>query len=245
VVCVAALVLTAGILVGLTRGDAGPPVGQLRIERTTWSAVTLDWQAPAGATAATYRISRDGAQIATADTTSYTDRSVAPGTRYRYEVVAVGDGSTSAAATVTVRTPVPPVSLAVLGGPYRVALSVTSAQGWESITAGDRDTATWSFTGTGSRLHGAAIGGAWTMTLRREGASASGTARETLSSCNFTPVTDTITVRVRVLAGRVIGGEWIATRFAGTFRDVSPAASSGLYTCSGSSYTARIDGVRR
>lgn len=239
-----AVVLVGAVLgvVLLTRGD-GPPVRQLRVTEATAAAVTLGWTAPEGSTPDRYLVVRDGSEIGQTKTLGYTDRSVAPGTRYVYEVSALVDGAEGESARVRVRTALPPVSEALLRGEYRVRFVVAAAAGWESIRAGDTDTETWRITNGGSRLHGASLGGTWTMTLQREGAVATGSDTAQLSACQFVPVTDTVTVRMRVTAGRVIGGDWVATRFTGSFRDVAPAASVGLWSCPGSSLTAEITGT--
>ena len=80
-------------------------------------SVTLSWTAPEGASVAGYRIWRgpgaDGLTALVDDTastaTTYTDRSVAAGTAYRYAVAAInGDGDVGAQAGDDVTTPAAP-----------------------------------------------------------------------------------------------------------------------------------------
>jgi fibronectin type III domain protein len=245
-----ALVLAGAIVFVVSRSDLGTQVPQVRLLKATVAPgrVSLSWQAPAGATIDHYLVARNGEEIATVASRylGHVDANVAPGTRYRYEVTAVtADGDTSAPAAVTIRTPMPDVATAAPSGSYRVRMTVTAAQGWESIGPGDRRTLTWRFTANGERLAGASLGGTWHLALTRTSLPwFRGTTRAQLSACSFTPVTDTITVRLRPTAGRMIGGRWVASRFTGTYRDVSPSATAGLSTCPGSSYSARLEGVR-
>jgi hypothetical protein len=139
----------------------------------------------------------------------------------------------------------PPVSEAVLAGSYQVRLVTTAADGWESIEVGDHDTVTWSFSPNGDRLNGQMMGGDWVIVLDRTGASAHGSTKAQLSECQFTPVTDSLRVRMRVEAGHFVGDRWVARRFVGTFHMYSPPATSGLWSCQGSSLTARLVGTQR
>ncbi|MGZ5128239.1 MAG: hypothetical protein ACXWGA_10440 [Actinomycetota bacterium] len=142
-------------------------------------------------------------------------------------------------------TAAPPVSEAVLAGSYQVELVTTAAKGWESHEVGDRATETWSFSPDGTRLNGHVMGGSWVIELDRAGASAHGSAKAQLSECQFTPVTDSLRVRMKVEAGHNVGDRWVARRFVGTFHMYSPPATSGLWSCQGSSLTARLVGTQR
>jgi hypothetical protein len=242
-----ALVAAVTVFLGPFGSDAGPPVRQLHAARVTADSVTLGWQAPAEVVPDGYRIERNGREIdeIAGSLLTFTDDGVRLGTRYSYAVIPLIGGDDGGEATIGVRTDVPPVSAALLAGDYRVRLRIVSAQGWESLASGKRTTESWSFAREGERLSGASSGGVWTMVLRRSGDTASGTSKESLSSCSMTPVTDTITLRLRVTAGKAIDGQWFATRFSGTFRDVAPSTTSGIWVCPGSSYTAQVQGIRR
>lgn len=142
-------------------------------------------------------------------------------------------------------TDAPPVSEAVLAGSYQITLVTTAAKGWESLEVGDRATETWSFSPNGIRLNGHMMGGSWVIVLDRTGASAHGSTKAQLSECQFTPVTDSLRVRMKVGAGHYVGDRWVARRFVGTFHMYSPPATSGLWSCQGSSLTARLVGTQR
>ena len=144
-----------------------------------------------------------------------------------------------------VATVAPPVSEAVLAGSYDVKLVTTSAKGWESLETGDRATDTWSFSPNGTRLNGEMMGGSWVIVLERTAANAHGSAKAQLSECQFTPVTDSLRVRMQVEAGHFVGDRWVARRFEGTFHMYSPPATSGLWSCPGSALTARLVGTQR
>jgi hypothetical protein len=250
---VALAVVAAGVIfvVATSSEPSTPPVSAVRqleadVQR---GQVSLSWLAPTGEEPVSgYAVVRDGDELMTLDdsVTAFDDITVRLGFRYRYEVVAIQEGRRSEPVAIVVRMPNPPVGTAIIAGAYQVRFTVTAAQGWESIDPGDRSRQTWTFTSNGRRLVGSSLGGTWRMSLASEREPwLSGTDTAQLSSCSFTPVTDTITVRVRPTAGRMIGGRWMATRVAGTYRDVSPSATAGLYVCGGSSYTAKVEGVLR
>jgi hypothetical protein len=144
-----------------------------------------------------------------------------------------------------VRSAAPPVSEAVLAGRYEVRLVATAAKGWESLEVGDRATVDWSFSPNGTRLNGRMMGGDWVIVLDRTGANAHGSTKAQLSECQFTPVTDSLRVRMRIEAGHYVGDRWVARRFVGSFHMYSPPATSGLWSCQGSSLTARLVGTQR
>ena len=138
-----------------------------------------------------------------------------------------------------------PVSEAVLAGSYEVKLVATAAKGWESLHVGDDTTETWSFSPNGTRLNGHAMGGSWVIVLDRVGPNAHGSTKAQLSECQFTPVTDSLRVRMKVVAGHYAGDRWVAQRFVGTFHMYSPPATSGLWSCQSSTLTARLVGIQR
>ena len=71
-----------------TRSGAtpAPPTG-LTVSSTTTSSATLTWSASKGAPQ--YTIYRNGTEVGSSDSTSYTDDGLSPGTTYTYAVTAV------------------------------------------------------------------------------------------------------------------------------------------------------------
>jgi hypothetical protein len=238
------LVAVGATVVVLNRGGS-PPLG-LRATDVTRHAVTLTWRPPAEGVPDGYRIERDGMDIGTVaeGATRFRDTGLEPGITYEYAVVALVEGEPSDPATVSVRTDVPPANAATLAGTYRVRLSITAAEGWESLGIGDGRRATWVASRGGTHVRGTSWGGSWTMTLAPDDGWMTGTTTASLSECSFVPVTDTLTLRVHATAGRMIDGAWRATRFSGTLTEVAPATSVGLTSCDGSSFTARVEATR-
>lgn len=74
------------------------PTG-LAVSATTSSSISLSWNASSGATS--YQIYRNGANVGTSTSTSYTDSGLNASTTYTYDVVAVNSvGSSAASSTV-------------------------------------------------------------------------------------------------------------------------------------------------
>lgn len=70
--------------------------------KSTQDAVTLSWNASAGATG--YKVYRDGVLLGTVNGTSYIDSGLMPGTEYTYGVLAYDDSEESEQSVITVRT---------------------------------------------------------------------------------------------------------------------------------------------
>ncbi|HET7902091.1 MAG TPA: family 16 glycosylhydrolase [Candidatus Nanopelagicales bacterium] len=92
--------------------------------------VALSWTATAYA--ASYKVFRNGTQIATPTATSFTDSGLSNGTAYSYTVVATdmtGDSAATAAVSATPKPPLPasPTGLVATAGNAEVALSWTAS----------------------------------------------------------------------------------------------------------------------
>ncbi len=107
------------------------------------ATVGLTWTAPMGATS--YRLYRDGVQIATPSTPSYSDAGVSNGSTYSYYVVAVRQNSpgSPASATVSAKPVAPPLStpggLSATPGNAKITLTwgaVTGATSYEVYRGG-------------------------------------------------------------------------------------------------------------
>lgn len=105
-------VSSSGVTVKVTEGVAPGGVGTLNATASTTPKVDLSWSAATDNVAvASYRVTRDGATVATvnAPATTWSDTSVALGTSYTYRVAAVDtSGNAGAASSATVTTPADP-----------------------------------------------------------------------------------------------------------------------------------------
>ena len=119
--------------------------------------VVLGWTASANAQS--YKIFRNGTQIGTSATTSYTDLTAANGTTYTYTVAAVNGSATSTQSSGVSATPVAPplptpTGLSATAGDTQISLSwsaVTGATSYDVYRNGTKLTtvATTSYTNTG------------------------------------------------------------------------------------------------
>jgi len=63
---------------------------EMRLERISYHKVTFSWQIPdTSSQVAYYKIFRNGTELATTTSLTYTDAQVQPGTKYYYKVLAV------------------------------------------------------------------------------------------------------------------------------------------------------------
>lgn len=102
---------TSGAVTGTTTGTPTklPAPTGLAVTGATSTSVSLSWNAVSGA--ASYAVFRNGTQVKSTTTTSYTDTGLASGTSYSYTVAAVDGsgtvGTQSAAVTGTPSAPLP------------------------------------------------------------------------------------------------------------------------------------------
>jgi len=195
---------------------------------STWS-VTLTWNAPAPPFVVDhYELTRDGATIAaTVKDATFDDATIAPGTRYRYTVVAVdAAGKRTPESIASIRTRTPKVADARLSGRFLTSMQVTSS----TVGASGTVTVFWVFSPTCSQ-------GACRARLTVEGhgrlgilSRAGGTYTGTLSapflirSCQGAHIPETLVVSIRIRRARVVGRAWRATSFSGTFAETAGAA---------------------
>ena len=215
----------------------------------TATSVDIRWR-PGGSRSQVdiFVVLRDGAEIDTVpgQTLQFGDTGLLPDTPYAYQVVAVEAGVRSQpSAPIQVRTDRASLGSALLDGLWSVRMRITSAFNFQTISEGKRDSADWMFKprGDGVRVLGSPFQiGSFNMMLRGKGTSLSGTSQERISQCLTTQVTDTLTLRIRITKGAVRDGAWRAVRWTGTLQDASPPASSGLFSCGASGYTAALVG---
>jgi hypothetical protein len=195
---------------------------------STWS-VTLTWDAPAGPFVVDhYEVTRDGATIAAAvKTSTFDDAKVAPGTRYRYTVVAVdAAGRRTPESIASIRTRTPKAADARLSGRFLTSMQVTSS----NVGASGSATVFWVFSPTCSqgacRARLTVEGHGLLGILSRSGGSYTGTlsAPFLIRSCQGVHIAETLVVSIRIQHAKAVGRAWRATRFSGTFAETASAA---------------------
>lgn len=244
--------IAATVVVIAALGNNGPkpatPTG-LHVVSKTATSVTIGWSRPSGPEPTLYRIYRDNSRVSseTGDQLRFQDTGLTPLTAYRYQVAAYNDGAESdRSAAINVRTPAATLASARLVGDYSVRLKINSESGYTSIEPGDVINTNWSFHRNAS---GATIlngeswsGGDWRMRMTRNGLVYTGHTNAGISQCSYTTVNTSIDVSLRVVKAGVIDEVWTVTRFTGQLSQNAGAASAGLYTCPGASFTATLAG---
>jgi len=224
------------------------PAG-LTTSSATASSVAFSWSGPAtGPAPDSYLIIEDGQAVGSVPgtTTTYQAAGLAPATSYQFQVQAVRGGTRSPRSSVlTASTTVPPVSDAVLTGPFTAYSKVVR---WSPLDttykAGDTFTDNWQFVPNCSSgpcsvtLNGAVNHHSFTTTLYRSGADYAGTVTLTdFEYCNYAnvgtayPIADRMEFRIAVSQGGVSDGKWTATAFAGTMVMHSPYTLAGNIHC--------------
>lgn len=212
----------------------GPPVAQptrLTAGPATDTSVAISWSAPSeGPRPTRYLILRDGSVTGSVPgtTTSYRATGLTPGTSYSYQVLAVRGGRRSPrSSAITVRTPAPPLSAAILAGTDTVHYKDVTWYGLKTNPSLGTDT--WSFTPNCAagrcsvNLTGTVEGDPFTATLQRSGAvyRGKGTVQNYLE-CGSVPNETYLTIRVMVRAGIWTGRQWRARSWDGRLVLYSP-----------------------
>ena len=230
-------------------------------ERATHTTVDLHWSpSPLGPAPDHYVISNGTTVVATlpGTTTSYTDTGLAPGTPFQYTAVAQWGGYFSgpspAANGATVAAP--------LSSSVPVHVDTTSSPGaaWGPVVAGYHWTDTWDampsctsgdctmkVTIAASPPSDAYQYTPFPMTLNPSGTGYSGTAEAQVTGCKLTqsviPVTDTITLTLTPVKGRVDNGAWGA--WTGTMVMSAPYLAEGNEYCPSGSWTFAVTSALR
>jgi hypothetical protein len=230
-------------------GTNPAPSGLALVGRTA-SSVQLAWSPPPGGPPVErYVVLRGGAEAGSVpgSTLTYRDGGLAPATSFTYQIVAEAGGMRSVPSnTVVARTLTPSLTTARLAGEFKITFRIVSERGFDEIAKGRRYTETWTFTRLSAsrvRVRAETPGGDVRMTLKRSGTSYAGTGKARLWQCFFSPVASTLATQLRITAGGAVGGQWRATRIAGTFRDSAPARTSGIFACPAGSYAASVAGT--
>jgi Fibronectin type III domain len=219
-----------------------PPTG-LSANADSFS-VTLTWTQPSGGSPIqTYDIYRNDTLVDEVDagTTTYTDQSVSPGRRYRYELRAAANELQTSFVSVSVKTPKPPLTQARLAGDFNVRFKFASQSGFSKTTG---FTAGWSFK---PKCSDGPCDVKWSdlgektlrATLDRKGAKYSGQDDGLFfATCGSHRVTSHLVITFTVTKAKGMDGEWRATAIKGTV-DHSAASQLG---CVSSSATLSITG---
>lgn len=187
-------------------------------------SVSLSWAPPlAGGQVRTYVVLREGEEVGRLGpaTTGFTDPDVDIGTRYAYEVFAIGDegrGRSSVAAPV--RTPLPPVEHARFAGFYGIELMfrqidlLTRFEGVQDPAVGDRAFQEWDIVPVCTASEGACNVSLFGWELVRDGREYTGTLPSN-ATCGNERVGSTQTVTLRATKARVVGRVLTVSAFTG------------------------------
>jgi hypothetical protein len=193
--------------------------------------VVLTWSAPVAQSVQGYRISRGHLAIATVPSgeTTYTDTNVKPGRTYTYGIVTRGTGILeSDQVTTEVDVPVPPLSSARLEGNFNAKLRSTSQSGF-SGDVGDLAEG-WNFK---PKCNEGACDVTWkdlhykelkTVLARKSAGYKGSDSGKFFGQCSGVVGVSSVTLDLHVVKGRVIGGEWRATKLEGTLVESHPSS---------------------
>jgi hypothetical protein len=225
-------------------------------ERATHTTVDLHWSpSPLGPAPDHFVISNGTTVVATlpGTTTSYTDQGLAPGTPFQYTAVAQWGGYFSgpspAANGATIAAPLSssvPVHVDTTGSPGAAWGPVVAGYHWNdtwnampTCTSGD---CTMKVTIAASPPSDAYQYTPFPMTLNPSGTGYSGTAEAQVTGCKLTqsviPVTDTITLTLSPVKGKVDNRAWAA--WTGTMVMSAPYLSEGNEYCPAGSWTFAV-----
>jgi eukaryotic-like serine/threonine-protein kinase len=271
-ISIAAAVAVVGVVVGVAA--AAPWSGPAPVLRpsglvagsATASSVAFRWSGPATGPAPTrYQIFQNGQLIGSVPgtTTFYNDARLAPASSYRLQVAASRGGTRSPrSAVLKLTTATPPISAAVLNGPWTANYTVTSVVPTEPvIKVGEKWAGYWSFAPTCAigpcdvSLSGNFGAGSFTATLTRTGAVYAGTTTmNNFERCLHAGDTrDTLHIRIQVLraapqtsvqaTGSNVGAEsqvWEATSWSGTVVVDKPDVADVGKNCYASTYKTSV-----
>jgi hypothetical protein len=201
--------------------------------------VVVSW-APSSGDVAGYRLYRDGDVLDEVDPNvrRFTDDTVVPNSRYRYQVAAFTDaGESSDRSDVSVKTPAASLALARVQGTFNAKLHLTSSFG-VNLTGNGPGT-------LGLRLTPVCGHGPCNVTLdviglkvehfilRQAAATYSGTGtNRSAFTCSGTPTTASFAVTFTVTGAKPLKDEWRASKLEGTIVERSASqlgcVSSGI-----------------
>ncbi len=261
-IAVVVIVLIIGVVVWAPwkSSSVAAPTG-LKVGATTANSLQVSWTRPATAPGK-YDVLRDGkyiGHIAGTDT-EFTDSGLSPATSYRFQLVAVKAGVSSPRSTAIQATTVtPPVSDAVLNGPYNVNYKVIQADPHDPIFQhkGQTWTDQWTITPCTAagcktaKLAGNLHGFKFTTTLYKIKDAKwpwFGQVNTSFEVCghakNAPAVAATISILMRLTQARPNGTAWQASTWTGVVKVVQRriTLANGNY-CNGYATWANVTGA--
>jgi hypothetical protein len=199
--------------------------------------VVVSW-APSEGELAGYRVYRDGDVLDEVDPNvrRYTDDTVVPNSRYRYQVAAFTDaGDTSDRSDVSVKTPAASLALARVQGTFNAKLHLTSSFGVTLTGQGGPAT-------IGLRLTPVCGHGPCNVTLgviglkvehfilKQAAATYSGTGtNRSAFTCSGTPTTASFAAKFEVVAAKPLKDEWRASKLGCVASGIDYSFTATLY----------------
>jgi hypothetical protein len=209
-------------------------------------SVSLRWAPPlAGGEVTTYVVLREGEEVGrlAPATREFTDPDVDVGTRYGYEVFAIGDeGKGLPSPVASVRTPIPPIEHAHFAGFYGIRLVfrqidlLTRFEGVRDPAVGDRAFAEWDILPICTAFQGACNVTLFGWELVRDGRAYTGTLPSD-ATCGNERVESTQTVTLRVTKARVVGRVLTVSAFTGVSEVDFPCGGVKVHAVAGISGT--------
>jgi hypothetical protein len=234
VACSSTVVTTDRVARRVTDAPSVPPaIADLEITEPTWRAdgsnwaLGLTWVATSATPFDHYEVWRNGDAVdESIAAATWTDRDVAPGTRYRYAVIGVAaDGSRTRPERSTIDTDTPPVGDARLEGSFVMVMHAEASEGVDDPVKGGR--VVFRFDPSCGR---GACSTRWTvrdretdMTLTRDGAIYAGRDRTPLliRNCLGDEVDEGVRARFRVVEAASRDGRWRAVAIEGAISERS------------------------
>lgn len=235
----------------------GPPTPPRNVEasaalcvpekcREITASVSLSWMRPlAGGEVSRYVVLRGGEEVGRfePDATEFADPDVDIGTRYDYEVFAIGDeGRGRPSPVVSVRTPLPSIEHAHFGGFYGVRLVFRQIdlldrfEGVPNPAVGDRTFQEWNVLPGCTAFQGACNATLFGWELVRDGREYTGTLPSD-ASCGHERVESTQTVTLHVKKAKVVGRVLTVLTFTGVSQVDFPCGGEKVRAVAGISGT--------
>ena len=200
--------------------------------------VALTWTGCASATS--YKVLRNGTQVATPTSTSFTDTGLTNGTTYSYTLVASNMTADSAASTAVTSTPKPPVpatptGLTATAGVGQVSLGWTAPANATSYKVLRNGTQVGTPTGTSFTDTGLAYGTSYSYTVVATNLAGDSAATGAVSATTKSPAPAAPTGLTATAGSTQVSLSWTAATYATSYKVLRNGTQVG--TATGTSYT--------